>query len=68
MGTNAAMPSVRLCSSTSLKSGSSAAPFFTPHVNRAWLASMDFSLNRFTTMGFMVSTSTSACENRLAIT
>ena len=47
IGRNSAMPSVRLCSSTSWKPGSSAAsacPSRTPHVNFAWLPSIDFFL------------------------
>ena len=69
--TNSAMPSHRLCSSTKRKSGSSAAsaaPFLTPQVNFALLASMDFSLKRFTTIGFIVSTSTVARSKRAAMT
>ena len=56
-----AMPSVRLRSSANRKSGSiaaRAAPSFTPHVNFAWLPSMDFSLKRFAIVGFIVSTNT----------
>ena len=65
------MPSVRLCSSTSWKPGSSAAsacPLRMPHVNFAWLPSIDFSLKLRTTSGFITSTSTVTRGKRRAIT
>ena len=65
------MPSHRLCSSIKWKSGSSAAsaaPFLTPQRNFALLASMDFSLKRLTTIGFIVSTNTVTRSKRAAIT
>ena len=71
IGANTAMPSVSECSATNRKSGRSAAsvmPFFTPHVNFAWLPSIDFSLKCFTIVGFIVSTKTDARLNLAAIT
>lgn len=65
------MPSVRQCSPASRKPGSRAAsarPSLTPQVNFALLPSIDFSLKRLTTMGFIVSVNTVAAGKRPAIT
>ena len=64
------MPSVRQCSSLKRNRGNSAAsarPSLTPQVNFARLPSIDFSLKRRATAGFIVSTSTVAFWKPAAI-